>query len=304
MRNPDLGLVVRGADVLSVQTIEFGPKHRVIDQPPLATATARASDTDVRLRLRLAGPFWRISSIEVPGLEDVACPGGLRESQIVDGFGRRHPNSRAALAEGFHGEEIARALSRGAIFVPVAETSSSWTWALRRDGETVATFTVEGEPPVYYSSSRDACQNAAVSDSGRGGGQGFRVPSASDGRCGGVPPPGAPGPQSGPPPTVRMPAAAWAEEEGIVRAMYPGSGSSEPCELGIAEGRGGRVVVRVLNPAIATSDLRYWCVEARLPLAAPDIAPARNLDSVGAGIRRQLRSGRGCVRVPYEERPR
>ena len=90
-----------------------------------------------------------------------------------------------------------------------------------------------------------------------------------------------------------------------MRAMYPASGSNEPCELQITEGPGGRVIVRVLNPAIATSDLRYWCVETRLPLAAPDIAPARNLDGIDPGVRRQLRSGNGCVRVPYaRERPR
>ena len=87
--------------------------------------------------------------------------------------------------------------------------------------------------------------------------------------------------------------------------MYPASGSNEPCEIRVAEGPGGRIVIRVLNPRIATSDLRYWCVEARLPLAAPDIAPARNLDRVDPGIRRQLRSGNGCFRVPYApERPR
>ena len=113
----------------------------------------------------------------------------------------------------------------------------------------------------------------------------------------------APGPRV--PPTTIVPAKAWLVEDGTVRAMYPASGSNEPCSLRIAEGSGGRVAIRVLNPEIATSDLRYWCVESRLPLAAPDIAPARNLAGVDPGIRRQLRSGQGCVRVPYEpERPR
>jgi hypothetical protein len=87
--------------------------------------------------------------------------------------------------------------------------------------------------------------------------------------------------------------------------MYPASGSNDPCALRIAAGPGGRVVIRVLNPRIATSDLRYWCVETKLPLAAPDITPTRNLEGITPAVRRQLRSGRGCVRVPYAaERPR
>ena len=138
-----------------------------------------------------------------------------------------------------------------------------------------------------------------------GGGQGQVFPPPPEDLCEAALGPESPGTQNGPPPTIGMPARAWAVEEGVVRAMYPASGSNDPCELRIAEGPGGRVVIRVLNPRIATSDLRYWCVEARLPLAAPDIAPAFNLAGVDPSVRRQLRSGRGCVRVPYvPERPR
>lgn len=298
MRNPDLGLVVRGAGELSVQSIQTGKGQRAIDERPIAFATAGGSGTQVKIRLRLGGPFWRVAGVEIVGLRSARCQ-GLQESEIADGFGTRHPNSGAALADGIYGDAIARAVSRGAAFVPIAETSSSWTWALRKGGVTVAEFTVEGEPPIYYSTSRDACQAVAASDSAPGGSRGFPPPPGGSGPCKDAPPPGAPGTQNGPPPTVRMPAEVWATEGGVIRAMYPGSGSNEPCGLGIAAGSGGRVVIRILNPAVATSDLRYWCVEARLPPAAPDLSPATSLKNVQPGIRRQLRSGRGCVRVPY-----
>ena len=137
----------------------------------------------------------------------------------------------------------------------------------------------------------------------------FRLPPPGNDPCraalgGGVPERR----QNGPPPTVRVPARAWVAEAGLIRAMYPASGSNEPCRLGIApvgRSRIYRPVIRILNPAIATSDLRYWCVETGLPPTAPRVVPARVLGRVDPAISRQLRSGRGCLRIPYApERPR
>ena len=289
---PDLGVVWGDAELIAVQSILFrspGNNGRGENRRAVTARVGTRGEGDRRLKFileKLAGE-WRVRYVSVV-LPREECR--LRFSEIADGIATPYKNSRDALLQGLYGDGIRRALRQEARLVPVAESLSDWSWALLREGRTRITYGVEGNPPRYSASSRSGCQPGAVSD--RNQPPGSVTPDPLD-PCAAIDTP------EGAPRTVTVKARAWFAAEGVVRAMYPASGSNEPCELRIAEGPGGRVVVRVLNPRIATSDLRYWCVESRLPLAAPDIAPARNLDRVDPGIKRQLRSGRGCVRVPY-----
>jgi hypothetical protein len=96
----------------------------------------------------------------------------------------------------------------------------------------------------------------------------------------------------------------------VLRVAYTESSGFAPCELGVRYLRGSlRVTLRVSDPRAAVDDLRYWCAEGRLPAAVPTRAeivsdpverhPARGFDA--RALRRALRTGRDCVRVPAEE---
>ena len=296
VRNRDLGLVARDQMPLSVRSVRLRPNPRldIPGGPRSAAATVDGEKAKLRVRLRNTAAGWRLSTVEVGGGKNFDCPSG-RTGEIIMPLGIRQTDSRAALLAAYS-RRIRPILDRGGVLVPVTEAPGRWQWSLRVPGKTIAVFTVEGDPPTYGFFKRDACRGVGVSNTGQGI---YGIyPQRPDDRCK-PPPPGPPAERNRLRPTVRVIAHAWFVDGDIVRAMYPSSGSAAPCDLRVGGAPVSRVFIRVLNPRVSTADLRFWCVETQLASAAPDLAGARNLERVHPSTRRQLRSGNGCVRVPY-----